>query len=166
MASNSSFDISTGVDLQEVDNAVNMATKEILNRYDFKGKKCTLELDRKEGAIKLDADDEYYLGALLAVLREKLSRRGVPVKNLDEGKVEVGSLGRARQTLGLKQGIDQETAKKISKDVRDGGFKKVQVSIQGEELRVTSPSRDTLQEVMAFVKSQDYGMELQFGNYR
>lgn len=166
MAANSSFDISTGVDLQEVDNAVNMATKEILNRYDFKGKKCTLELDRKEGAIKLDADDEYYLGALMGVLREKLSRRGVPVKNLDEGKVEIGSLGRARQNVGLKQGIDQETAKKISKDIRDGGFKKVQVSIQGEELRVTSPSRDTLQEVMAFVKSQDYGMELQFGNYR
>ncbi|HKJ03080.1 MAG TPA: YajQ family cyclic di-GMP-binding protein [Longimicrobiales bacterium] len=166
MASNASFDISTGVDLQEVDNAVNMATKEIANRYDFKGKTCTLELDRKGGAIKLDADDEYYLGALLNVLREKLSRRGVPVKNLDEGKVEIGSLGRARQTLGLKQGIDQETAKKISKDVRDQGFKKVQVSIQGEELRVTSPSRDTLQEVMAFVKSQDYGMELQFGNYR
>jgi cyclic-di-GMP-binding protein len=88
------------------------------------------------------------------------------VKNLDEGKVEVGSLGRARQQIGLKQGIDQETAKKISKDVRDQGFKKVQVSIQGEELRVTSSSRDTLQEVMAFVKSQDYGMELQFGNYR
>jgi len=143
-----------------------MATKEIANRYDFKGKTCTLELDRKAGAIKLDADDEYYLTALLNVLREKLSRRGVPVKNLDEGKVEIGSLGRARQSLGLKQGIDQETAKRISKDVRDQGFKKVQVSIQGEELRVTSPSRDTLQEVMAFVKSQDYGMELQFGNYR
>ena len=166
MAPNASFDISTGVDLQEVDNAVNMATKEIANRYDFKGKKCTLELDRKAGAIKLDADDEYYLTALLAVLREKLSRRSVPVKNLDEGKVEIGSLGRARQLVNLKQGIDQETAKRISKDVRDGGFKKVQVSIQGEELRVTSASRDTLQEVIAFVKSQDYGMELQFGNYR
>ena len=82
------------------------------------------------------------------------------------GKVEVGSLGRARQTLGLKQGIDQETAKKISKDIRDQGFKKVQVSIQGEELRVTSPSRDTLQEVIAFVKSRDYGVELTFGSYR
>lgn len=166
MAANASFDISTGVDLQEVDNAVNMATKEIATRYDFKGKTCTLELDRKEGAIKLDADDEYYLTALLNVLREKLSRRGVPVKNLDEGKVELGSLGRARQTLGLKQGIDQETAKKISKDIRDGGFKKVQASIQGDELRVTSPSRDTLQEVIAFVKANDYGMELQFGNFR
>ncbi len=166
MAQNASFDISTGVDLQEVDNAVNMATKEIANRYDFKGKKCTLELDRKAGAIKLDADDEYYLTALLAVLREKLSRRGVPVKNLDEGKMEIGSLGRARQLVTLKQGIDQETAKRISKDIRDSGFKKVQVSIQGDELRVTSASRDTLQEVIAFVKSQDYGMELQFGNYR
>ena len=166
MAQNASFDITTGVDLQEVDNAVNMATKEIATRYDFKGKTCTLELDRKVGAIKLDADDEYYLKALMGVLREKLTRRGVPVKNLDEGKVEVGSLGRARQTLTLRQGIDQETAKRISKDVRDGGFKKVQVSIQGDELRVTSPSRDTLQQVIALVRAGDYGVELQFGNYR
>ncbi|HSG08621.1 MAG TPA: YajQ family cyclic di-GMP-binding protein [Longimicrobiales bacterium] len=166
MAANSSFDISTGVDLQEVDNAVNMATKEILNRYDFKGKKCTLELDRKEGAIKLDADDEYYLGALMGVLREKLSRRGVPVKNLDEGKVEIGTMGRARQVVSLKQGIDPDTAKAMSKAVRDQGFKKLQVQIQGDELRVTSPSRDTLQECMAFLKSQDFGVELQFGNYR
>lgn len=162
----SSFDISTGVDLQEVDNAVNMAAKEIATRYDFKGASCTLDFDRKVGAVKLDADDEYRLRALLGVLREKLARRKVPLKNLDEGKVEVGSLGRARQTLGLKQGIDQETAKKISKEIRDQGFKKVQVSIQGEELRVTSPSRDTLQEVIAFVKARDYGVELAFGNYR
>ena len=166
MAQNASFDITTGVDLQEVDNAVNMATKEIATRYDFKGKSCTLELDRKAGAIKLDADDEYYLKALMGVLREKLTRRGVPVKNLDEGKVEIGSLGRARQAVTLKQGIDQETAKRISKDIRDGGFKKVQVSIQGDELRVTSPSRDTLQQVIALVRAGDYGVELQFGNYR
>jgi hypothetical protein len=166
MAQNASFDITTGVELQEVDNAVNMATKEIANRYDFKGTSCTLELDRKTGAIRLDADDPYRLKQLLAVLREKLSKRGVPVKNLDEGKVEEGTLGRARQTLGLKQGIDQETAKTIVKDIKDAGFKKVQVQIQGEELRVTSPSRDTLQEVIAFVRSKDYAMELKFGNYR
>lgn len=166
MAQNESFDISTGVDLQEVDNAVNMATKEVGTRYDFKGKSCTLELDRKAGAIKLDADDEYYLKALMGVLREKLTRRGVPVKNLDPGKVEIGSLGRARQVVTLKQGIDQETAKRISKDIRDGGFKKVQVSIQGDELRVMSPSRDTLQQVIALVRSGDYGVELKFGNYR
>jgi uncharacterized protein YajQ (UPF0234 family) len=165
MAQNS-FDISTGVDLQEVDNAVNMARKEIATRYDFKGTSCTLEFDRAAGAVKLDADDEYRLQALLGVVREKLTRRKVPVRNLDEGTMEIGSLGRARQTIGLKQGIDQETAKKISKDIRDLKLKKVQVSIQGDELRVTSPSRDSLQEVMAFARSQDYGMELTFGNYR
>jgi uncharacterized protein YajQ (UPF0234 family) len=165
MAQNS-FDISTGVYLQEVDNAVNMARKEIATRYDFKGTSCTLEFDRAAGTVKLDADDEYRLQALLGVVRENFTRRSVPVKNLDVGKMEIGSLGRARQTIALKQGIDQETAKKISKDIRDLKLKKVQVQIQGDEVRVTSPSRDSLQEVMAFARSQDYGMELKFGNYR
>ncbi len=166
MAQNNSFDVTTGVDLQEIDNAVNQAIKEIQQRYDFKGTKCTIELDRKEAAIKLDADDEYKLKAVQQVLREKLTRRSVPLKNLDEGPVEAGSMGRARQRIGLKQGIDQETAKKISKDVRDQGFKKVQVQIQGDELRVLSPSRDTLQEVITFLKSKDFGVHLSFGNYR
>ena len=166
MAQNNSFDVTTGVDLQEVDNAVNQAMKEIQQRYDFKGTKCKIELDRKVGALELDADDEYRLKAVQQVLREKLSKRGVPLKNLDEGEIETGTMGRARQRIGLKQGIDQETAKKISKDVRDQGFKKVQVQIQGEELRVISPSRDTLQEVMAFLKSKDFGVQLSFGNYR
>ena len=166
MAQNSSFDVTTGVDLQEVDNAVNQATKEIGQRYDFKGTKCTVELDRKEGAIKIDADDEYKAKAVLQVLREKLSKRGVPLKNLDEGQIELGTMGRARQRIGLKQGIDQETAKKIVKNVKDRGFKKVQVQIQGDELRVISPSKDTLQEVMAHLRSQDFGVQLNFGNYR
>lgn len=166
MAKNASFDVSTGVDLQEVDNAVNQATKEVLTRYDFKGTTCTLEFDREAGAVKLDADDAYRLEALMGILREKLSRRGVPVRNLDLGKVEEGTMGRARQTVTLKQGIDQETAKKMNKAIKDQGFKKLQVQIQGEELRVTAPSRDTLQECIAFLKSQDFGVELQFGNYR
>jgi uncharacterized protein YajQ (UPF0234 family) len=166
MAKTSSFDVSTGVDLQEVDNAVNQARKEIAQRYDFKGTKCTLEFDRDAPAVRLEADDAYRLQALAQVLREKMSRRKVPLRNLDEGKVEEGSLGRARQTIGLKQGIDQETGKKISKDVRGGGFKKVQVQIQGDELRVIAPSRDTLQEVITFLRGQDYGIELTFGNYR
>ena len=166
MAKNSSFDVTTGVDLQETDNAVNQAMKEILQRYDFKGTKCTIELDRKEGALKLDADDEYRLKAVQQVLREKLSKRGVPLKNLDEGEIEVATLGRARQRIRLKQGIDQETAKKISKQVRDQGFKKVQVQIQGDELRVMGPSKDTLQDVMTFLRAGDFGLELQFGNYR
>jgi len=166
MAKKNSFDVSTGVDLQEVDNAVNQANKEIATRYDFKGTDCTVDFDRDGGTIKLEADDEYRLTALLQVVREKLSRRGVPVKNLDQGGVDIGSLGRARQTIGLKQGIDQEAAKKIVKAVKGHGFKKVQVQIQADELRVTSPSKDELQQVMVFLKGEDWGMELKFGNYR
>jgi hypothetical protein len=166
MAKKASFDITTGVDLQEVDNAVNMARKEIATRYDFKGSTSTLEFDRTDATIRLDGDDAYRLQSLMTVLREKLARRKVPLKNIDEGEVEMGSLGRARMTVGLTQGIDQETAKKISKDVRDNGFKKVQISIHGDELRVTSGSRDSLQEVMAFVRGNDYGVELSFGNDR
>ena len=166
MAKKNSFDVTTGVDLQEVDNAVNQALKEIATRYDFKGTTCTIDFDRTAAVIKLEGDDEYRLGAVLQVLREKLARRSVPLKNLDQSNVETGSLGRARQTLGLKQGIDQDTAKKIVKSVKDQGFKKVQVQIQGDELRVTSPSRDELQAVMAVLKGEDWGVELQFGNYR
>lgn len=166
MAKKQSFDISTGVDVQEVDNAVNQAIKEIQTRYDFKGTKCTLEFDRAEVAVKLDADDEFRLTQLLGVLREKLARRQVPLKNVDPGDVEIGSLGRARQSVRLKNGIDQETAKTIAKDIKGGGFKKSQVQIQGEELRVTSPSRDELQEIIAFLRARDYGVELIFGNYR
>ena len=166
MAKKSSFDVSTGVDLQEVDNAVNQARKEIATRYDFKGTDCTVEFDRSGGEIRLEADDEYRLTAVLQVVREKLSRRGVPVKNLDQSGVEIGSLGRARQTVGLKQGIDQETARKMVKAVKGHRFKKVQVQIQADELRVTSPSKDELQQVMGFLKGEDWGMELQFGNYR
>ena len=166
MAKKQSFDISTSVDLQEVDNAVNQAVKETLTRYDFKGTKCELDFDREAGIVKLEADDEFRLTQLMSVLREKLARRKVPLKNVDEGAVEIGSLGRARMVVGLKSGIDQETAKKISKDIKSGGFKKVQVQIQGQELRVTSASRDELQGVIAFLKPKDYGVELMFGNYR
>jgi len=166
MAKKQSFDISTSVDFQEVDNAVNQAIKETQTRYDFKGTNCTIELDRDAGAIKLEADDEYRLTQVVQVLREKLTRRSVPLKNVHEGDPEVGTLGRARLTISLKNGIEQETAKKIVKDVKEAGFKKVQVQIQGEELRVTSASRDDLQDVMAFLKPKDYGVELMFGNYR
>jgi uncharacterized protein YajQ (UPF0234 family) len=166
MAAKQSFDISTGVDIQEVDNAVNQAIKESQTRYDFKGTKCTIELDRAAFAIKLEADDEYRLKQLMGIVREKLARRQVPLKNVDEGNVEVGGLGRARQVVKLKNGIDQETAKRIVKEVKAGGFKKAQVQIQGEELRVISPSRDELQEIIQYLKARDYGVELKFGNYR
>lgn len=166
MAKTSSFDVSTGVDLQEVDNAINQARKEVAQRYDFKGTHCMMEFDRGAASVALEADDAYRLQALNQVLREKLAKRKVPLKNLDESKPEEGSLGKARQTIRFKQGIDQETGKKISKDVRGEGFKKVQVQIQGDELRVIAPSKDTLQEVMAYLRAQDYGIELSFGNYR
>lgn len=166
MAKKQSFDITTGVDLQEVDNAVNQAIKEVRTRYDFKGTDCKIDFDRAGAQIRLDADDEFRLTQLIQMLREKLSRRKVPLKNVAEGAVEIGSLGRARMTVDLKNGIDQETAKRISKDIKAAGFKKAQVQIQGEELRVTAPSRDVLQEVIALVKGGDYGVELRFGNYR
>ncbi len=166
MASNNSFDITTGIDLQEVDNAVNQAMKEVGTRYDFKGTKCTIELDRKAGQLHLEGDDEYRLKALYDVLQSKLVKRGVPLKNLTPGKVEEGSLGHARQVVELQQGISSDTARTIVKDVKGQGFKKVQVAIQGDELRVSSPSRDELQAVIAFLRTRDYGVELRFANYR
>jgi len=166
MAQNHSFDITTGVDLQEVDNAVNQATKEVAQRYDFKGTNCTFEFDRAAAVIKLDADDDYKLQALYEILLAKLAKRGVPLKNLDAGDPEHGTLGRARQTVSLKQGIPSDTAKEIAKAIKELKLKKCQAQIQGDELRVTSPDLDTLQQVIAFLKKEDFGVELEFGNFR
>ena len=166
MAANPSFDISTGADLQEVDNAVNQALKEIAQRYDFKGTHCTIEFDRAKAEIRLAADDEFRMDALVDVLQTKLIKRGVPVKNLKLGDVEHGTGQSVRRTAPLTQGSPQDTAKKIQRTIKDGGFKKVQASIQGDELRVTSPSRDELQAVMALLRTEDFGIELKFGNYR
>jgi uncharacterized protein YajQ (UPF0234 family) len=166
MSPNASFDISTGADLQEVDNAVNQALKEVAQRYDFRGSTCTIELDRKTAIIRLEADDEFRMKALSEVLRGKMVRRNVPVKNLHEGESEDASGSRVRRTITLQQSIPDETARRIVKDVKARKFKKTQVAIQGDELRVTSPSRDTLQEIIAFLREQDYDLELRFGNYR
>ena len=166
MASQSSFDVSTGADLQEVDNAVNQALKEVGQRYDFRGANCTIVLDRAKAAIGLEADDAYRMKALDQVLREKLARRGVPLKNLSAGDDEPASGGRVRRQLTLTQGIPTDTAKEIVKAIKGQNLKKVQASIQGDEVRVSSPSKDALQEVIAFLRSQDFGIELRFGNYR
>jgi cyclic-di-GMP-binding protein len=166
MAKNSSFDVSTGVDLQEVDNAVNQAAREVQQRYDFKGVHAEILFDREKGEIRLESEDEHRLKALYEVLVSKCARRSVPLKNLDPSEVELGSLGRARQLVGLKQAIPQDIAKEMVKKVKALKLKKCQIQIQGDELRVSSPSRDTLQEVMAFLKSQDFGIELNFGNFR
>jgi uncharacterized protein YajQ (UPF0234 family) len=166
MASNSSFDVSTGADLQEVDNAVNQALKEIAQRYDFKGTHCTIEFDRDKAEIRLSADDEFRMDALVDVLQSRMIKRGVPIKNLKVGDIVAGTGQSVRRTVSLTQGIPQDIAKKIVKAVKDGGFKKTQASIQGDEIRVTSPSRDELQAVIAALKAQDFGIELNFGNYR
>ena len=166
MASNSSFDISTGADLQEVDNAVNQAIKEIVGRYDFKGTHCTIEFDREKATISLHADDEFRMEALLDVVQGRLIKRGAPVKNLKVGDPIVSAASSVRRVLTLTQGIPTETAKKIQRSIKDGGFKKVQASIQGDELRVTSPSKDELQSVIAYLRGQDFDVELKFGNYR
>jgi uncharacterized protein YajQ (UPF0234 family) len=166
MASNASFDVSTGADLQEVDNAVNQALKEIGQRYDFKGSHCTIEFDRPKAEIRLTADSDFRMDALLDVLRGRLIKRGVPVKNLVIGEPVEGSGGSVRRTVGLTQGIPTDTARKIVKAVKDGGFRKAQASVQGDEVRVSSPSRDELQAVIAHLRAQDFGIELKFGNYR
>jgi uncharacterized protein YajQ (UPF0234 family) len=166
MASNASFDISTGADLQEVDNAVNQATKEIAQRYDFKGTHCTIDFDRAKAEIRLAADDEFRMEQLADVLQAKMIKRGVPVKNLKFGDLEHGAGTSVRRAVTLTQGIPQDAAKKIQKAIKDNGFKKVQASIQGDEMRVTSPSKDELQDVIAFLRAQDFGLELKFGNYR
>ena len=166
MATLASFDISTGADLQEVDNAVNQATKEVVQRYDFKGSKCSIAFDRATAALTLVADNDFKMKALLDVLQGKLVKRGVPVKNLELGSVVPAAGDTVRREIKLTQGIPQEKAKAIVKAIKDRKFKKAQASIQGEEIRIQSPSKDELQEVMTFVRAQDFRLELRFGNYR
>jgi cyclic-di-GMP-binding protein len=166
MGSNASFDVSTGADLQEVDNAVNQTLKEIGQRYDFKGSHCSVDFDRDKAQIRLAADDEYRMDALVDVLKTRMIKRGVPVKNLKLGDLEAATGQSVRRTLSLTQGIPQDVSRRMVKAVKDKGFKKVQASIQGDEVRVTAPSRDELQAVIAFLKTQDFGVELRFGNYR
>jgi hypothetical protein len=149
-----------------VDNALNQANKEIATRFDFKGSPVQLTLDKGKNLIVLEAETDYKLKAAYDVLQTKFVKRGVPLKNLKPGKEQPASGGRVRQELTLTQGIPTETAREIVKAVKAHGFKKVQVAIQGDELRVTSPSKDELQAVMTFLRGEDFGVELKFGNYR
>ena len=165
MPDQNSFDVTTGVDLQEVDNAVNQAQKEIATRYDFKDAVVSIELDKKGGLIKLAADNDFRMKALWEVVQARLIKRHVPVKNLEVGDdVETGST--VRREIKLKTALDGETAKKVAAAIKAAKLKKVQASIQGDQVRVSSPSRDELQGAIALLKGQDFGVELQFGNYR
>lgn len=166
MAANQSFDITTGCDLQEVDNAVNQAVKEIRQRYDFKGLNVSIDFRRAENKLVLKAPDEFKLRSMWDVLLEKMVRRHVPVKNLQQGKAQPSLGGTVTQEIDLQQGIPIETARAIVKLIKEMKIKKVQGEIQGDQVRVVSPSRDDLQTVMRRLKEQDFGVELKFGNYR
>ena len=166
MAQLNSFDVTTGVDLQEVDNAINQAQKEIAQRYDFKDSKAEIDFQRGEGKILLVADSDFRMRALFDVLQAKLIKRGVPVKNLDVGEIKQAGGDMVRREVGLKMALDGDTAKKVAAAIKDAKLKKVQAAIQGDQVRVSAPSKDELQQAIALLRGKDFGVELKFGNYR
>ena len=163
MASENSFDIVSKLDMQELSNAVDQALREIGSRFDFKGSKSDITIEKDE--LVVVSDDDYKLKAVLDVLLSKMAKRGVPVKNLDYGKVEPAAQGTVRQRIKLKQGIDQDNAKKINNLIRDTKLK-VKSQIMGDQIRVSGKSRDDLQKVIQTLKAADLPIELQFVNYR
>lgn len=163
MASENSFDIVSKVDMQEVNNAINQAQKEIDTRFDFKNSKSSIALEKEE--IALASDDEFKLQNVLDILQSKLTKRGISIKNLEYGKVEPASGATVRQKIKLKQGIGQDMAKKINTIIKDSKLK-VQSQIQGDQLRVSGKSRDDLQRVMQLLKAAELPIELQFINFR
>jgi len=166
MASTSSFDVTTGVDFMEVNNAVDQATKEITQRYDFKGLKVTIELNEKDKKIVLAAPDDYKLNAIWEVLQGKMVRRQVPLKNLKRGTVQAAGGATVRQDVEIQDGLTSDQARDIVRVLKDAKLKKVQSSIQGDTVRVSSASKDDLQGVIVLLKQQDFGVELKFGNFR
>ncbi|GAA0967959.1 YajQ family cyclic di-GMP-binding protein [Acrocarpospora macrocephala] len=160
----SSFDVVSEIDRQEVDNALNQTVKEVGHRFDFKGTGATISWSGQKG-IEIKANSEERANAVLDVFREKLVKRGLSLKVLDAEEPKLSGK-EYRLAVALKEGIDQETAKKISKLIRDEGPKGVKAQIQGEELRVSSKKKDELQEVIALLKGKDLDIALQFKNYR
>lgn len=163
MASENSFDIVSKMDMQELNNAVNQAEREIENRFDFKGSKSSLKLDKE--ALVITSDDEYKLNAVIDILQTKMVKRGLSLKNVDYGKIEPASMGTVRQRLTLKQGIDQENAKKINILIRDSKLK-VKSQIQGDQIRVTGKNKDDLQQIMQMLRKADLSVDLQFTNFK
>ena len=166
MATLASFDITSGVDMQEVDNAVNQARKEIAQRYDFKGSRAAIDLNRVENTITLTADDEFKMNAVWEILQGRLVRRGVPTKNLTPGEIERAANDTVRRVVTLQQGIPTEAAREIVKFLKERKLKKVQAAIQADQVRVSSASKDELQEAIRVLREHDFGVALQFGNYR
>ena len=167
MATAPSFDITSTVDLQEVDNALNQARKEVAQRYDFKGSKASIEFDAKESKLVLVADDDFKLNALWEIVADAPRPPERAHQEPDaRRRVQPAANSTVRQEIALQQGIPTEKARDIVKFIKDAKLKKVQAAIQGDQLRITSPSKDELQEVMRLLRDQDFGVALQFGNYR
>ncbi len=165
MADQSSFDIVSRVDMQEVKNALDQTLKEIRQRFDFKNSKSEITLNEKDSELVVVSDDEYKLKAVLDILKGKCVKRNVSLKALSYGKVEEALGGTVRQVIKIQSGLTTEKAKEISKELRDAKLK-VQAQIQGDQVRVQSKSKDELQGAIAFLKQKDFGVDLQFINYR
>jgi hypothetical protein len=163
MAAENSFDVVSKIDMAEVTNAVTQAMKEIGQRFDFKGSKSNIT--QEKDALVIVSDDEYKLKSVIDILQSKLVKRGVPVKNLNYGKMEAALAGTVRQKITLQQGIPIDKAKEIVKVIKDSKIK-VQASIQADQVRVSGKDRDNLQTVIQLLKGKDFGVELQFENYR
>ena len=161
-----SFDVVSQLDLQEVDNALNQARKEVGQRYDFKGATATIDLSLAENTLTLTTDDEMKMNALWEIVQTRLVRRGVPVKNFKAGASEPAAGGKVRRIVAIQQGIPIEAAREIVKFIKDRKLKRVQAAIQADQVRVSSPSKDDLQEAIRVLREHDFGIALQFGNYR
>ena len=164
MAKEPSFDVVSEVNMQEVSNAVNQTLKEITQRFDFKGSKSTVEIENGN-AIKIVTEDDTRMRNIVDILQSKFIKRGVAIKNLEYGKVEPAAGGMVRQSIRVKQGIEADVAKKITKDIKTLKVK-VQAQVQDDQVRVSGKKIDDLQAVIAFFFFQDYGVELQFSNFR
>lgn len=166
MPPTSSFDVTSPIDFQEVDNAINQARKEVGQRYDFKGSKSEITPNALEKTLTLISDDEFKMNALWEIVQTRLVRRGVPIKNFKGGESEAASGGTVRRVFTIQEGIPIEAAREIVKFLKDQKLKKVQAAIQGDQVRVSSASKDDLQEAIRALREHDFGVALQFGNYR
>ena len=165
MAKESSFDVVSAVDMQEIDNAYQQAKKELTQRYDLKGSGAELSLDKQKKTITVAAPADFVARQVIDIIGSKLIKRGIDLAAVKWGVPQAATGQSVRQTATIVEGIDKETAGKINKDIKAQKLK-VKVTIEGDKLRVSSASRDTLQEVIAFLKGQDYGQPLQYVNYR
>lgn len=165
MAKESSFDVVSSIDMQEVDNAFQQAKKELSQRYDLKGSGAEITLDKQKKTITVAAPADFVARQVIDIIGSKLIKRGIDLAAVKWGDPQAATGQSVRQVATIVEGIDKETAGKINKDIK-GTKLKVKVAIEGDKLRVSSASRDTLQEVIAFLKGQDYGQPLQYVNYR